>query len=139
MRFERRADGVPHVSEGAFDVTQRRPTHFNACIPPGRDTALLVAYPHVADAKTGDEAYAAIDGEHLAVVAMEHVHRTREFERIERTHFHARIRERAPEAARRLANRAEPVVHQANANACAGAFRQRGSELAPDAVVADEV
>src|SRR5207253_7851958 len=79
------------------------------------------------------------DREHLAMIAMEHIQRTCELQRVEGAHLDARIGERAPEAARSLAYRAEPVVHQAHANAGASPFRQRRGELAADPVIADEV
>ncbi len=73
------------------------------------------------------------------MVAVEHIQRARELEWVERAHFHARVREGAPEATRSLAHRTEPVVHEIHAYAGARPFRQRRRELAADPVIADEV
>ncbi len=131
------ADRPPDLVERALELRHRRAADLDAGVAPGVEPALRVAEPPRAHAQPRDESDAAVDGEHLAVVAGEPADRAVQARRVEAAHLAARLHERAEQRTR--AARPQPVVDHAHAHAGAHAFDQRRDELASDLVVPEDV
>jgi len=128
-----------HADERLLHRCDCRTADLDPRIAPGRNTACRISDPHPPDAQPGDESDASVDRQQLAMIAMQNIERACEAEWIEGTHFDAGGAERAPEAARRAVERAQPVVDQSDDDAVTRTRGERIGKLRTDLVVADEV
>src|SRR6185312_5718218 len=105
---------------------ERRSADDKTGVAPGIEAAR--ADPHPSDAQTRDEADDAVHGNHLAVVSTDPAERTIESRRVVAADLDTCAPQSIPEAARRLAEPAHPVVQQPHLHAFGGLADQRVGE-----------
>src|SRR5690606_17746254 len=82
---------------------------------------------------------ASVYGQRLPMIPVNPLHRVRQPERVEAAYFDPRLAQRLPEAGRRLPERTEPVVEDANPHALARLRHESIGERAPRIIIPDDV
>src|SRR5690606_5509131 len=138
-RGQRRPGVRPDLGERGFGVRHGGPADLDAGIAPRRDATRGIAGPRAPDAQARDEGDAAVDGEQLAVVAVQPAERAGEAGRVVAADLDAGLPQTSPEPARRLPHGAEPVVDDAHGHALARLGAQGFREDGAHVVVVDDV
>ena len=99
---------LPDRFERVRELGDGRTADLDAGVAPGFHLPRRIAQPLRADAQSGDERDAAVDGERLAMIAREPAQRAVEARTIEPEHVRPRFVEQRPQVAR--ATGAQPVV-----------------------------
>ena len=133
------AGGRPGFRKRTLDVGHGRPAHHESRCRARDRARVRIADPHLADAKTGHERDGAVDGDHLAVIPTHPSERTIEPGRVVASDLDAARAQPVPEAARRFAKAAHPVVEEPDRHAVGGLAHQRVGEQPSLIVFVDDV
>src|SRR5690606_23951378 len=136
---DRLAEHRPDPRERALDRRHGAAANLDAGVAPRFRAAGRVADPVAADAEPGDERDGAVDGDHFAMVARQPAERAFEPRRVIAAHVDSGVAKPLPEAPRRLAEIAHPVVDQPYGDAVLRLRDHRVREFEADLVLADEV
>src|SRR6185437_9499585 len=135
--IERRAGRCEYAHERLLERGKRWAADLDSRITPRLEPTLRITEPALADAQAADEADLAVHDDRLAMIARQPPEGTRQPRWIEHAHVGTRVTHRTPEPERAPA--AEPIHDDVNTNASARALREQRRELAPDAIVLDDV
>jgi hypothetical protein len=125
--------------ERVFDFGHGRSHELDARVAPRIPLLLGAALPVEREAQAGDVRHAAVDRDHLAVVAADPADDRRERRRVEGADLAAGGDERTEQAADRRQPGAEPVVDEPDLDAGAGLGGQQFDEPPAYRVVPDDV
>jgi hypothetical protein len=136
---QRIAHERPHLREGRLDLAHGGAPHLDAGVTPRRDTPRGIADPRLSHAETADEAHPAVDREDLPVVTAQPSERARQARRVVTAHLDTARPQTVPELSRGLAEAAQPVVDDADADPVGRPRDQRVAELLAARVVMNDV